>query len=75
VDDLRAQIDEARFNLEQTTVTAPDAGAVTQLALQPGMMALPFTPNPVMTFIHTEDRFFVGWFRQNYLMRYAIPLH
>jgi multidrug resistance efflux pump len=69
VDDLRAKLDEAVFNLEQTTVYAPDDGYVTQLALRPGMMALPFTPNPVMTFIHGDDRFFVGWFRQNYLQR------
>jgi multidrug resistance efflux pump len=69
VDDLRAKLDEAVFNLEQTTVYAPDDGYVVQLALRPGMMALPFTPNPVMTFVHADDRFFVGWFRQNYLQR------
>jgi multidrug resistance efflux pump len=69
LDDLRAKLDEAVFNLEQTTVYAPDDGYVVQLALRPGMMALPFTPNPVMTFVHADDRIFVGWFRQNYLQR------
>ena len=69
VDDRRARLDEARFNLEQTTVDAPDDGYVTQLALRPGMRALPFAQNPVMTFIHGDERFFIAWFRQNYLQR------
>lgn len=69
VDDLRAKLDDARFDLEQTVVTAPDHGYVTQLALRPGMMALPFTPNPVMSFVHDGDDSFIGWFRQEYLLR------
>lgn len=69
VDDLRAKISDARFDLEQTVVTSPDSGYVTQLLLRPGMMALPFTPNPVMSFIHAADDTFIGWFRQEYLLR------
>ncbi|MCG6943185.1 MAG: HlyD family secretion protein [Thiohalocapsa sp.] len=69
VDDLRAKLSDARFDLAQTTVTAPSDGTVTQLALRPGMMALPFTPSPVMTFVHKDDALFVGWFRQEYLER------
>lgn len=69
VDDLRAKLDDARFDLAQTVVTAPDDGYVTQLALRSGMMALPFTPNPVMSFVHGDDDIFLGWFRQEYLLR------
>lgn len=69
VDDLRAKLDDARFDLKQTVVLAPSAGVVTQLTLRPGMMALPFTPRPVMSFIHEDGDTFVGWFRQEYLLR------
>jgi len=50
-------------------VLAPGDGFVFQLLLRPGMMALPIGINPVMTFIHEEDRIFYGWFRQNSLLR------
>ena len=69
VDDLRAKLADARFDLEQTVVKAPSEGMVTQLTLRPGMMALPFTPTPVMTFVHKDDARFIGWFRQEYLQR------
>jgi multidrug resistance efflux pump len=69
VDDLTAKLDNARYDLEQTVVTAPNDGFVTQLMLRPGMMALPLAIRPVMTFVHKEKGKFVGWFRQNSLLR------
>lgn len=69
VDHLRAQLADARFDLEQTVVTAPTDGLVTQLALRPGMMVVPMPFSATMTFVHLEDRVFFGWFRQNYLLR------
>jgi multidrug resistance efflux pump len=69
VDDLKSQLEDAQFDLEQTTVTAPDDGFVTQLILRPGMMALPLGSTPVMTFVHKAPRGIVGWFRQNSLLR------
>jgi multidrug resistance efflux pump len=69
VDDLESQLEDARFNLEQTTVTAPSDGFVTQLILRPGMMALPMGGWPVMTFVHKAPRAVIAWFRQNSLLR------
>ncbi len=59
----------ARFDLTQTTVHAPSDGFVTQLILRPGMMAQPLAMSPVMSFVHQEEPAFVGWFRQNSLLR------
>ncbi|WP_273860103.1 HlyD family secretion protein [Photobacterium sp. GSS17] len=66
---VRAQLIQAEFNLAETVVRAPTDGYVTQVALRPGMMAVPLPLRPVMTFIHKEDQYFVGAFRQNSLMR------
>ncbi|WP_434355626.1 HlyD family secretion protein [Parasalinivibrio latis] len=65
IEDLR----KAEFDLEQTVVRAPTDGFVTQVALRPGVMAVPLPLSPVMTFIHTEQIFYVGAFRQNSLQR------
>lgn len=69
VDELTAKLDDARYDLEQTVVRAPSDGHVTQLTLREGMIAVPINLNPVMTFIHEESRFFVGWYRQNNMLR------
>ena len=68
---LFADYRQAQFNLEQTVVRAPTDGFVTQLALRPGMMAVPLPFAPVMTFIHSEDRIYTAAFRQNSLQRLA----
>ncbi|MGV2986344.1 HlyD family secretion protein [Vibrio sp. E150_011] len=66
---LKADLIQAEFNLRETVVLAPTDGYVTQLALRPGMMAVPLPLVPLMTFVHTEENFFVGAFRQNSLQR------
>ncbi|RDX38864.1 HlyD family secretion protein [Vibrio campbellii] len=66
---LLAELRKAEFNLEQTVVTAPTDGYVTQLALRPGVMAVPLPLAPVMTFVHTEDKLYTAAFRQNSLQR------
>ena len=66
---LLADLRKAEFNLEQTVVTAPTDGYVTQLALRPGVMAVPMPLAPVMTFVHTEDKLYTAAFRQNSLQR------
>ena len=61
----RADLEAAQFKLDETVVHAPTDGYVSHLALRPGMMAVPLPLSPVMTFIHSEDKFYVGAFRQN----------
>lgn len=72
---VTAQLERARWNLEQTTVRAPTDGIVTQLTLRPGMMAVPLPLRPAMTFVHLaaggQDRALIGAFWQNSLQRIA----
>ncbi|WP_100638524.1 HlyD family secretion protein [Marinobacter salexigens] len=72
VDTLQAQLAEAEFNLSETVVRAPTDGYVAQLALRPGMMAVSLPLRPVMVFVHAEDLYFVGWYRQNSLLRLQV---
>lgn len=69
VDSLKAQLAEAQFNLDQSVVTAPSDGYVTQLFLKPGMIAVPIPLKPPLVFIEKQQNMFIGWFRQNNLMR------
>jgi len=66
---LIEELRQAEFNLEQTMVRAPTDGFATQLALRPGVMAVPLPLAPVMTFVHTEEIFYTAAFRQNSLQR------
>ena len=66
---LLAELRQAEFNLEQTVVRAPTEGFATQLALRPGVMAVPLPLAPVMTFVHTEEIIYTAAFRQNSLQR------
>ncbi len=66
---LQAEVQEARYDLDQTTFRAPTNGYVTQLFLRPGMMAVPLPLRPVMVFIHAEDQRLFAAFQQNALQR------
>jgi len=68
-ENLKGQLLTAEFELEMTVVRAPTGGYVTQMALRPGMRAASLPLRPVMIFLHNEDNLFVGWFRQNSLLR------
>jgi RND family efflux transporter MFP subunit len=56
VDQLRAQLDGAKWNLDKTTVRAPADGYVTNLALRKGARITAQTP--VMAFIDTSETIF-----------------
>ena len=66
---LRADLRDAEFDLEMTTVRAPGPGFVTQLALRPGMYVVPAPLRPVMVFVHEDDRTLAAGFQQNALQR------
>src|ERR1700742_405247 len=55
VDQLTAQLDGAKWNLDKTTVRAPADGYVTNLALRKGARVANLPLTPVMAFIDTSD--------------------
>jgi len=66
---LKEELATAEFKLGHTTVRAPTDGYVAQMALRPGMRAVSVPLRPVMVFVHKESQYFVGWFRQNSMLR------
>lgn len=69
---LQAELRNAEFELDQTTVRAPSDGYVTQVFLRPGMMANPLPFRPVMVFISSEERILAAAFIQNSLQRVRV---
>lgn len=55
VDQLRAQLDSAKWNLDKTTVRAPSDGYVTNVALRKGARVANLPIAPVMAFIETGE--------------------
>ncbi|HHL2562001.1 TPA: HlyD family secretion protein [Yersinia enterocolitica] len=66
---LRAQLAEAKYNLEQTVIRAPSNGYVTQVLIRPGTYAAALPLRPVMVFIPEQKRQIIAQFRQNSLLR------
>ncbi len=69
VESITAQLATAEFRLSETVVLAATDGYATQVTLRPGMMAVAMPIRPVMIFVHQEELYYVGWFRQNSLLR------
>ena len=67
--DLQAQLEQAEYELSETTVRAPTRGYATQVVLRPGMRAVNVPLRPVMVFVSAENHYLVGWYRQNSLLR------
>ena len=68
---LTAELNDALYDLEQTTVRAPTSGFVTQVALRPGVYVVPLPLRPAMVFVNTSDRdqALGAAFQQNALQR------
>src|ERR1700677_3863549 len=60
VDQLKAQLEGAQWNLDKTTVRAPVDGYVTNLALRKGARAANLPLAPVMAFIDTSNTLIGG---------------
>jgi multidrug resistance efflux pump len=68
---LQAALNDAQFDLDQTTVRAPADGFVTQVALEAGVYVVPAPFRPAMTFINTgpKTNALGAAFQQNALQR------
>ncbi|ATM94623.1 putative hlyD-family protein [Yersinia frederiksenii] len=66
---LRAQLTEAKYNIDQTVVRAPSNGYATQVLIRPGTYAAALPLRPVMVFIPEQKRQIIAQFRQNSLLR------
>jgi len=71
-DDLQAQLDNAQYELDNSTVRAPSKGFVTHVSLRPGMMATKLPLRPSMVFIPEEGHYFAAWMRQNSQLRLSV---
>ncbi len=72
VDQLKAQVEGAKYNLEQTVVRAPADGYVTNLALRKGARVANLPLSPVMAFIDTSETI-IGVAIQQIDARYLAP--
>ncbi len=72
VNQLMADISLADYDLSQTTVRAPSKGFVTQLVVRPGTRAVTLPFRPLVIFIPQSTYYFVGWYRQNSLLRLKV---
>ncbi|MBL0142873.1 MAG: HlyD family secretion protein [Betaproteobacteria bacterium] len=67
---VRAQLESAKWDLSQTTVTAPANGYAINLQLRPGSMTAAFPVTPALTFV--EDEFqVIALYQQNELHQVA----
>ena len=64
---VKAQLDDALFNLDQCKMRAPGDGYVVNWLVQPGTMLSPVTAAAAGTFVDTSDIALVAVFPQNYL--------
>lgn len=62
---LNAQLDNAKWQLEETTVRAPANGYVTNLQLRPGNMVTTMPVASSLAFVSNEEKFIVASFSQS----------
>ncbi|WP_251977266.1 HlyD family secretion protein [Salinicola avicenniae] len=65
----QAELEEAQLDLANTVIRAPTDGYLTQLAVRPGMMAVPLPLRPLGVFLHAQSGTFTAAFRQQSLAR------
>ncbi|WP_110686453.1 HlyD family secretion protein [Salinicola aestuarinus] len=65
----QAELEEAQLDLANTVIRAPTDGYLSQLAVRPGMMAVPLPLRPLGVFLHEQSGTFTAAFRQQSLAR------
>jgi multidrug resistance efflux pump len=75
VRETMAQLEKARWDLDQTVVRAPSDGYVPQQLLRPGMMAVPFPVKPLMAFVVEEQPTLVASFPQKVIPEFKPGMH
>ena len=68
----QAELDEARYYLENTTMLAPEDGHIINLQVVPGMVAGSYRIGAIASFIVDKDRYVLGNFFQEHL-KYVKP--
>jgi multidrug resistance efflux pump len=64
---VQAELDQARYYLENTTLVAPEDGKVVNLQVRPGMVAGDYRMGAIASFICDADRFLLANFNQEAL--------
>jgi multidrug resistance efflux pump len=64
---IRAELDQARYYLENTTMVAPENGFITNLQVVPGMVAGIVRLGAIATFIVDSGRYLLGTYFQEQL--------
>jgi multidrug resistance efflux pump len=64
---VQADLDQARYYLENTTMLAPEDGFITNLQVQPGMVAGSYRIGAIATFIVDAGRYVLGTYYQEQL--------
>jgi multidrug resistance efflux pump len=67
---MRAQLEQAKWELDQTTLYAPADGYAINVQLRPGAMTAAFPVTPVMTFVEAEYQV-IALYSQNELHQIA----
>lgn len=75
VRETMAQLERARWELDQTTVRAPTDGYVPQQLLRPGMMAVPIPLKPLMMFVVQEQPTLIATFPQKVISEFKPGMH
>jgi multidrug resistance efflux pump len=75
VREVQAQLEKARWDLEETVVRAPGDGYVPQLTLRPGQMAVQLPLRPLMVFVMSEQKSLIASFAQKAVSDIKPGLH
>ena len=69
---IQAELDQARYYLDNTLMVAPEDGTVINLQVRPGMVAGEFRAGAIATFIADADRYLLAnYFQEN--LKYVKP--